>query len=178
MWQLVCFDSWVVLHDSWARNQVGIVFSYRPARLHKLSESSPWNRFLSSIEVLKYRLCKSFSLNNFTAEVEVLKTEQPLPHDAGFGVQNLPLYCTTPLSFTASPSLKGTQAWNFFLTFSAETESLWSQGPVTRDFWKSSSILPRYSTFKHFRACSACDEIGSQYAQHAMKPVPRTLSVR
>jgi hypothetical protein len=31
--------------------------------------------------------------------------------------------------------------------------------------------------FKHFRACSACDEIGSQYAQHAMKLVPRMLSV-
>jgi len=112
MWQLVCFDSWVVLHDSWARNQVGIVFSYRPARLHKLAESIPWNRFLGSIKVLKYRLCKSYSLNNFTAEVEVevevLKTEQPLPHDAGFGVQNLPLYCihSTPLSFTASPSLQ------------------------------------------------------------------------
>jgi hypothetical protein len=33
----------------------------------------------------------------------------------------------------------------------------------------SYSIRPRYSTFKHFRSCSACDEIGSQYAQHAMK---------
>ena len=64
------------------------------------------------------------------------------------------------------------------LTFFAETESLWSQGPVTRDFWKSYSIRTRYSTFKHFRACSACDEIGSQYAQHAMKLVPRMLSVR
>jgi hypothetical protein len=94
MWQLVGFDSWIFLHDSWARNQVGIVFSYRPARLHRLAESIPWNRFLGSIEVLKYRLCQSFSLNNFTTEVEVLKTEQPLPHDAGFGVQNLPLYCT------------------------------------------------------------------------------------
>jgi hypothetical protein len=56
----------------------------------------------------------------------------------------------------------------FFLTFFAETETLWSQGPVR----------PRYSTFKHFRACSACDEIGSQYAQHAMKLVPRILSLR
>jgi hypothetical protein len=32
--------------------------------------------------------------------------------------------------------------------------------------------------FKHFRACSACDEISSAYAQHAMKFVPRLLSVR
>ncbi len=66
----------------------------------------------------------------------------------------------------------------FFLTFFAETETKWSQGPVTRDFWKSYSIRPRYSTFKHFRACSAWDEIGSTYAQHAMKFVPRMLSVR
>ncbi len=65
----------------------------------------------------------------------------------------------------------------FFLLF-AETETLWSQGPVTRDFWKSYSIPPRYSTFKHFRACLACDEIGSQYAQHALKLVPSMLSVR
>ncbi len=68
----------------------------------------------------------------------------------------------------------------FWYTFFAETETLWSQlqGPVTRDFRKSYSIRPRYSTFKHFRTCSACDEIGSQYAQHAMKLVPPMLSVR
>jgi hypothetical protein len=29
---------------------------------------------------------------------------------------------------------KGKQALNFFFTFIAETESLWSQEPVTRDF--------------------------------------------
>ena len=49
----------------------------------------------------------------------------------------------------------------FFVTFFAETETIWSQGPVTRDFKKSYSNWQRYSTFKHFRACSACDEIGS-----------------
>ncbi len=43
------------------------------------------------------------------------------------------------------------------------------QGPVTQDFWKSYSIRPRYSTFKHFRACSARDEDHSAYAQPAMK---------
>ncbi len=76
--------------------------------------------------------------------------------------------------------------WNFIIFlkvpkhefFFAESETLWSQGPVTQDFWKSYSIRPRYSTFKHFRACLACDEIGSQYAQHAMKLVPRMLSVQ
>ncbi len=49
----------------------------------------------------------------------------------------------------------------FFFTLFAETETIWSQGPVTRDFLKSYSKWHRYSTFKHFRACSACDEIGS-----------------
>jgi hypothetical protein len=49
----------------------------------------------------------------------------------------------------------------FVLTFFAETETTWSQGPVTRDFKKSFLNWQRYSTFKHFRACSACDEIGS-----------------
>ena len=76
--------------------------------------------------------------------------------------------------------IKGTQAWNFFFDFFAETESWWFQGPVTRDFWKSYSIWPRYSTFKHFRACSvssACDEISSPYAQCAIKFVPRMLSM-
>jgi hypothetical protein len=31
-----------------ARNLVGIVLSYRPARLHGLAELIPWNRFLGS----------------------------------------------------------------------------------------------------------------------------------
>ncbi len=74
--------------------------------------------------------------------------------------------------------LKGTQAWNFFFDFFCRNRNHMVKGPVTRDFWKSYSIRPRYSTFKHFRACSACDEIGSAYSQHAMKFVPRMLSVR
>ncbi len=73
---------------------------------------------------------------------------------------------------------KGTQEWNFLYTFFAETESLWSQGPVTRDFGKSYSIRPRYSTFKHFRVCSVSDEIISSYVQPAFKSFPRMLSVR
>ncbi len=55
--------------------------------------------------------------------------------------------------------LKVTQAWHFLKYFFAETESLWSQGPVTQDFWKSYSIQPRYLTFKHFRVCSVSDKI-------------------
>jgi hypothetical protein len=31
-----------------ARNRVGIGLSYRPARLHRLAEFIPWNRFLGS----------------------------------------------------------------------------------------------------------------------------------
>ena len=39
-----------------ARNQVGIGLVYRPARLHRLAEFIPWNRFLGSINVYKYGL--------------------------------------------------------------------------------------------------------------------------
>ncbi len=38
-----------------ARNRIGIGLSYRPARLHRLAELVPWNRFLGSINV-KYGL--------------------------------------------------------------------------------------------------------------------------
>jgi hypothetical protein len=34
-----------------ARNRVGIAFSYRPARLHSLSELVPWKRFLGFLKV-------------------------------------------------------------------------------------------------------------------------------
>ncbi len=43
---------------------------------------------------------------------------------------------------------------------------------VTRD-----SIRLRYSTFNHFRVCSASDEIVSSYGQQAMKYIPRMLSI-
>jgi hypothetical protein len=39
-----------------ARKRVGIEFSDRLARLHRLADSIPWNRFLGSIKVLKYRI--------------------------------------------------------------------------------------------------------------------------
>ncbi len=39
-----------------ARNRVGTGLSYRPASLHRLAESIPWNPFLGSIKVEKYRL--------------------------------------------------------------------------------------------------------------------------
>ncbi len=34
-------------HSMRARNRVGIGLSYRPARLHRLAEMIPWNRFLT-----------------------------------------------------------------------------------------------------------------------------------
>ncbi len=37
------------------RNRGGIGLPYRPARLHRLAEFIPWNRFLGSINVLKIR---------------------------------------------------------------------------------------------------------------------------
>ncbi len=39
-----------------ARHWGGIGFSYQPARLHRLTEFIPWNRFLGSINVQKYGL--------------------------------------------------------------------------------------------------------------------------
>jgi hypothetical protein len=40
------------LNNLWeSRNRVGIGLSYRPARLHRLAELMPWNRFLVSINV-------------------------------------------------------------------------------------------------------------------------------
>ncbi len=37
-----------------------IALSHRPARLHRLAEFIPWNRFLGSINVWKYRLRNRF----------------------------------------------------------------------------------------------------------------------
>jgi hypothetical protein len=39
-----------------AGNRVGTGLSYRPDWLHRHAESIPWNRFLGSFKVLKYRL--------------------------------------------------------------------------------------------------------------------------
>jgi hypothetical protein len=39
-----------------ARHRVGIGLAYRPARLHRLAEFIPWNRFQGSINVYKYGL--------------------------------------------------------------------------------------------------------------------------
>jgi hypothetical protein len=39
------------LRSLWARNRGGRGLSYRPARLHRLAEFIPWNRFLGSINI-------------------------------------------------------------------------------------------------------------------------------
>ncbi len=39
-----------------AIKRIGIGLSYRPARLLRLAESLPWNQFLGSLKVCKYRL--------------------------------------------------------------------------------------------------------------------------
>jgi hypothetical protein len=45
------------LNNLWgARNRLGIGLSYRPARLRRLAEFIPLNRFLGYINVKKYRL--------------------------------------------------------------------------------------------------------------------------
>jgi hypothetical protein len=44
---------------------------------------------------------------------------------------------TPPRPASKLQLFKSKQAWNFLKYFFAENESLWSQGPVTRYFWKS-----------------------------------------
>ena len=43
-----------------ARNRGGIGLSYRPARLHRLAEFSPWNQFRGLINIKKDGLCYDF----------------------------------------------------------------------------------------------------------------------
>ncbi len=75
--------------------------------------------------------------------------------------------------------LKGTQALNLFknLFLQKPNHCAWSQGSVTREFWKLYSIRSRYLTFKHFCVSSDSDEICSVYAQPAMKSIPGMLSI-
>ena len=72
---------------------------------------------------------------------------------------------TAESTLTKILDFKGTQAWNFFKTFFAETETLWSQGPVTQDFEN------RIRVGRDIRLFNI-----SAYAQSAMKSFPRMLS--
>jgi hypothetical protein len=64
-----------------ARNKVGIGLPYRPARLHRLAELIPWNRFLGSIQVLKFglrpasphKLAELIPWNRFMGSIKVVK---------------------------------------------------------------------------------------------------------
>ncbi len=49
-------SAWILDHSMGTRNWVRIGLSYRPARLHRLAVSFPWNQFMGSSKVLKYRL--------------------------------------------------------------------------------------------------------------------------
>ncbi len=42
------FRAGIFKQSMWARNRVGIGLSYRPARLNRLAELIPWNRFLGT----------------------------------------------------------------------------------------------------------------------------------
>jgi hypothetical protein len=66
-----------------ARNRVVIGLSYRPARLHRLAEFIPWNRFLGSIIVYKngLRTAPPFSILNGHLSCSVL-TAQDSPKKA------------------------------------------------------------------------------------------------
>jgi hypothetical protein len=48
-----------------ARHRVGIGLLYRPARLHRLTEFIPWNRFRGPIHVQKYQLWSAQTLSLF-----------------------------------------------------------------------------------------------------------------
>ncbi len=65
---------------------------------------------------------------------------------------------------------------NFCKILFCRNQSIWSQEPVTQDFWKSCSIWPIYSILKHFSVGSASDEIVTAYAYLAMKPFSHMLS--
>jgi hypothetical protein len=67
------------LNNLWGlgfRNLVGIGVSYRPARLHRLAEMIPWNRFLGSSKVKKFglmlhMLAEFFPWNRFLGSLQV-----------------------------------------------------------------------------------------------------------
>ncbi len=86
----------------WARNRIRIGLSYRPARLHRLTESIPCNRFLGSLKVWKYPLKSTnmyFILCEcrytgwwflFVERVLLLTSVQPAPPPGGGGITCMP----------------------------------------------------------------------------------------
>ncbi len=51
LWCRSAIRAGIFKHSMWARNRVETGLSYRPARLHRLAELVPWNRFLNSLKV-------------------------------------------------------------------------------------------------------------------------------
>jgi hypothetical protein len=56
-----------------ARKRVGIRLSYRPARLHRLAELIPWNRFLGSLKVKKFGFLLYLSLSGESLPLSFFK---------------------------------------------------------------------------------------------------------
>ncbi len=61
-----------------ARNRGGIGLSYRPARLQRLAEFIPWNRFLGS---LKIRALNASQMSTYSISVCVWEKLQVLPRE-------------------------------------------------------------------------------------------------
>ncbi len=63
---------WIFKQSMEPRNRVRIRLSYWPARLHRQTELTPWNRFLGSLNVLKYGLwcLPPHLLQGFSSEAE------------------------------------------------------------------------------------------------------------
>jgi hypothetical protein len=61
-----------------AWNRVGIGLSYRPARLHRLAEFIRWDRFLSSINILKYGLRAHAQVSARDADPARVQASAPL----------------------------------------------------------------------------------------------------
>jgi hypothetical protein len=56
-----------------ARNRVGRRLSYRPARLYRLAELNPWNRFLESLKAKTSGSGRICSLDRFLGILKVYK---------------------------------------------------------------------------------------------------------
>jgi hypothetical protein len=54
------FCTGILNKSTGARNLVGVGLSYRPARLHRLAELIPLNRFLGSLKVHKHEIFLNF----------------------------------------------------------------------------------------------------------------------
>jgi hypothetical protein len=77
-----------------ARNREGIGLSERPARLHRLAESFPWNRLLGSI---KFKNTASASLQNNTARHSFTLMHSQKQRRPGLYYCHTVVYCTDVL---------------------------------------------------------------------------------